>query len=101
MARKMILMSFIEEEKSRLNKIEKLIPHYHMITRDQRDEEGISMLYFKTFIPGVSLSHALLSYNFNDLFKFDCLSVDKSEHPNPSRDIKDNKDPQSMFFWFW
>ena len=61
---------------------------------------GQTTSYFKTFLPGVGIGHALCAYNYPELLLFECLSAKKSNCPDVSDDVLDREKAQSIFFWF-
>lgn len=83
-----------------MKEIELLIPNYPLLRQDIKDKRGQTLSYFKEFMKGCSLSHYITASHFDNIFKFDCLSFDKSNNPSVSRDVKDYKCPNSMNYWY-
>ena len=67
---------------------------------DCKSTEGMTRQYCSYFYDGVSLSHAVLAWNYDDEV-FDCLAPNKFENPNLSEDLLDKRsDPMSLHKWF-
>ena len=83
-----------------MSEIEKIVPHYSLLRQDMKDKTGQTLSYFKGVIEGCSIGHYIPSYHFDNYHEYDCLSVNKSEHPCPSEDFADHVSPISLFMWY-
>ena len=85
-----------------MKQIENLIPNYVKLKKDQKDETGQTLSYFKGLIEGCSIGHYIPSYHFDDYYEFYCLKASSTElvHPNISADVTNYEAPQSLFFWY-
>ena len=80
--------------------VEQLIPNYELLKQVQKDDRGTTIPFFSEFIPECSIGHIVPAMFYDNFYKFDCLSIEKSAHPCPSAQIKNKKESQSLHWWF-
>jgi hypothetical protein len=93
LAKKIVLKAFFDLEKERMLQIENLIPYYKLLSKDSKDLNGETLSYEKGFYPGISIGHYIPTYLYDKYYKFDCLSMNKSDCPSISMDVKDYDEP--------
>lgn len=80
--------------------LENLIPYYKLLSIDSKDPKGETRCYEKGFYSGISIGHYVPTYLFDQYYKFDCLSMNKSNCPSISDDVIDYDEPNSLYFWY-